>query len=58
MFASLKFIKPLWYFHLDCGESVIWPDSKHIMLSQKMDSGYDSTESMISEASYIALTNG
>ena len=23
MFASLKFIKPLWYFHLDCGENVI-----------------------------------
>ena len=58
MFASLKFIKPLWYFHLDCGENVIWPDSKHIMPSPKMDSGYDSTESMISEASYVALTNG
>ena len=58
MFDSLKFIKPLWYFHLDCGENIIWPDSEHIMLSQKMDSGYDSTESMISEASYIALTNG
>ena len=20
LFASLKFVKPLWYFHLDCGE--------------------------------------
>ena len=58
MFSSLKFIKPLWYFHLDCGENVIWPDSSHIMPYQKMDYEYDSTESMISEISYIALANG
>ena len=58
MFSSLKFIKPLWYFHLDCGENVIWPDANHIIPSLILDSKYDSTESMVSEVSYIALMNG
>ena len=58
MFASLKFIKPLWYFHLDCGENVIWPYSNDIIPSQLLDNNYEAIESMTSEASYIALMNG
>ena len=58
MFASLKFIKPLWYFHLDCGEYPIWPESNHIIPSQLLDSSYDAFQSIASEASYIALMNG
>ena len=58
MFASLKFIKPLWYFHLDCGKNVIWPYSNHIIPPKLLDHNYESFESMTSEASYIALMNG
>ena len=58
MFASLKFIKPLWYFHLDCGEDGIWPDSDHIIPQNLLDSNYESIQSTASEASYIALMNG
>ena len=58
MFASLKFVKPLWYFHLDCGEYAIWPDSKHIIPAQLLDFNYDDFQSISSEASYVALTNG
>ena len=58
MFACLKFIKPLWYFHLDCGDNVIWPDSNHIMPTELLDSDYEDTQSIVSEASYIALMNG
>ena len=58
MFASLKFIKPLWYFHLDCGENVIWPESRNIIPPQLLDSDYESIQSTASEASYIALMNG
>ena len=58
MFACLKFIKPIWYFHLDCGDNVIWPDSNHIMPSELLDPNYEDTQSIASEASYIALMNG
>ena len=58
LFASLKFVKPLWYFHLDCGENVIWPESSNIIPSQLLDSDYESVQSTASEASYIALMNG
>ncbi len=58
MFACLKFIKPIWYFHLDCGRNVIWPDSNHIMPSELLDPYYEDTQSIASEASYIALMNG
>ena len=58
MFASLKFIKPLWYFHLDCGKNVIWPESRNIISPQLLDSDYESIQSIASEASYVALMNG
>ncbi len=58
MFASLKFIKPLWYFHLDCGKNVIWPESRHIIPPELLDSEYESIQSIASEASYVALMNG
>ena len=58
MFASLKFIKPLWYFHLDCGENVIWPDANHVIPSELLDNNYEAIESTTSEASYVALMNG
>ena len=48
----------MWYFHLDCGKNVIWPDSNHIMPSELLDSNYEDTQSIASEASYIALMNG
>ena len=58
MFASLKFIKPLWYFHLDCGQNVIWPEFSHLIPPQLLDSDYESIQSTASEASYIALMTG
>ena len=58
MFESLKFLKPIWYFHLECGENVIWPEPRNIIPSQLLDSDYDSIQSTDSEASYIALMNG
>ncbi len=58
MFESLNFIKPLWYFHLDCGKNVIWPDSKHIVSPHLLDSRYEAIQSATSEASYVALMNG
>ncbi len=58
MFASLKFIKPLWYFHLNCGKNVIWPEARHIIPSQLFDSDYEDVQSVASEASYIAIMNG
>ena len=58
MFSSLNFIKPIWYFHLDSGEKTIWPDPESIVSSELLDKGYNSIESMVSEASYLALTSG
>ena len=58
LFESLKFVKPLWYFHLDCGENVIWPESRNIIPPQLLDSDYESFQSTASEASYVALMNG
>ena len=58
MFESLKFIKPLWYFHLRYGENVIWPDSNYITPKPLLDSNYETVQSMFSEASYVALMNG
>ncbi len=58
LFASLKFTKPLWYFHLDCGDDVIWPYSNNIIPPQNLDLNYESTQSTASEASYIALIYG
>ena len=58
MFACLKFIKPLWYFHLKYGENVIWPDPNYLNPKLLLDSKYESFQSMVSEASYLALMNG
>ncbi len=58
MFACLKFIKPLWYFHLKYGENVIWPDPNFINPKLLLDSKYETFQSMVSEASYLALMNG
>ncbi len=58
MFSSLKFIKPLWYFHLKYGENVIWPDPNYVTPKHQLDSNYETVQSMLSEASYVALMNG
>ena len=55
---SLKFIKPFWYFHLETGGNVIWPNPKELVPSKLLDKNYHSYESMISEASYVALMSG
>ena len=58
MFSCLKFIKPLWYFNLSIGENLIWPDPNKIVPPELLDKNYNSYESMISEASYLALMSG
>ena len=58
MFRSLKFIKPLWYFHLRYDKNLIWPDSNYVTPKPFLDNRYETVQSMFSEASYVALMNG
>ena len=58
MFFCLKVVKPLWYFHLRCGDKIFWPDPHNLLLSQNFDSDYDSKESAISDASFFILMKG
>ena len=58
MFRSLKFIKPLWYFHLRHDKNLIWPDSNYVTPKPFLDNRYETVQAMFSEASYVALMNG
>ena len=58
MFYCLKVIKPLWYFHLNCGDDILWPDPENLLLSGSFDCKYDSNESTISDASFVILMQG
>ena len=57
-FESLTLIKPLWYFHLQGGDRLSWPDPNNVDSSIVLDDNYDSHTSAELEASFLLLIKG
>ena len=57
-FESLTLIKPLWYFHLQGGDRLSWPDPNNVDSSIVLDDNYASHTSAELEASFLLLIKG